>query len=91
MEMYQAGVLALDSWDKTEYLDGFGAMWVKEYAFQLARLQLAEILSKFSGAIPGPAQALQLDQQKRDKAEAKLKELDDKLFGAQWSIPLTTD
>jgi hypothetical protein len=91
MEMYQAGVLALDAWETTQSLDGFGAMWVKDYSYQLARLQLAEILSKFSGAIPGPAQALQLDQQKRDKAEAKLKEMEEKLVGAQWSIPVNTD
>lgn len=91
MEMYQAGVLAMDAWDKTEDLDGFGAMWVKDYAFQLARLQLAEILSKFSGAIPGPVKDLQLDQAKRDKAEAKITEMEAKLFGAQWSVPVHTD
>ena len=91
MEIYQAGVLAMDSWDNTVGLDGFGAMWVKEYSFQLARLQLAEILSKFSGAIPGPVQNLQLDQAKRDKAEAKVTELEAKLFGAQWSVPMHHD
>jgi len=92
LDRYQAGLQYYQPYTDTRMLDRtMGAMWVKDYAFQKSRLQLAEILFKYSGAIPGPLQNLQLDNQKRDKAEAKLKELEDKLFAAQITTPIAID
>lgn len=91
LDRYQAGLQFYQPYTDTAKLDQFGALWVKDYAFQRSRLQLAEFLSKYSGAIPGPLQNLQLDQQKRDKAEAKIKELEDKLFAAQITTPVQID
>ncbi len=82
---------AYTPYDDVKTLDNFGADWVKKYAFQKSRLAYAEIMNKFSGAIPGPVKDLQLDQQKRDKAEEKIKELDEKLFAAQISTPMGVD
>jgi hypothetical protein len=68
-----------------------GAQWVKEYALEKARYLLGEVWSKFSGAIPGPLQNLQLDQGKREKAEAALQKLRDKLQGMQKSAGISID
>jgi len=88
---FQCGVTAYVPYTNVVNLDGFGADWVKQYAFQKSREKYAEIMSKFSGAIPGPVKDLQLDQQKRDKAENKIKELEDKLIAAQLSTPVSID
>jgi hypothetical protein len=90
-ERFYCGVGAYVSYTNVVNLDPYGADWVKKYALQKARLSYAEIMSKFSGAIPGPVQNLQLDQQKRDKAEAQLEKLEKELFGAQISTPLSID
>jgi hypothetical protein len=91
LDRYQAGLQWYQPYSDTKGLDQFGAKWVKDYAFQKARHQYAEILSKYSGAIPGPLQNLQFDQQRRDKAEAKLKELEEHLQAAQIFAPLDID
>jgi hypothetical protein len=46
---------------------------------------------KFSGAIPGPVQNLQLDQQKRDRADQRLKELRQELQGMARTTPVMID
>ena len=91
LDRYQAGLQWYQPYTDTPKLDQFGAKWVKDYAFQKSRMQYAEFLSKYSGAIPGPVQNLQLDQQKRDKAETKMKELEDHLEAAQIACPLQID
>lgn len=77
--------------DRTEKLDAFGARWVKEYATQRAKMTYGEILAKFSGAIPGPVKDLQLDQQKREQAQARIDLLEEQLRGAQTSCPIQVD
>lgn len=91
IERYRCGVIAYAVYDNVTQLDQFGAAWVKKYAFQKCRLAYAEIMAKFSGHIPGPIRDQQLDQQKRDKAEAKIEELDKELFAAQVSTCLGID
>lgn len=83
IERYQAGVYFYGNWKRTNDLDQFGALWVKEYALEAARFTYGEIMSKFSGAIPGPLQPLMLDQQKRSNAQARLDKLREQLKNAQ--------
>jgi hypothetical protein len=83
IERYQAGVFFYGNWKRTEDLDAFGALWVKEYALEAARYTYGEIMAKFSGAVPGPLQPLMLDQQKRNNAQARLEKLRERLVNAQ--------
>lgn len=89
--IYQCGVMYLQNYTDTINLDAYGAKWVKDYAFQRSRLTYAEIMSKYSGVIPGPIKDLQFDQAKRDKAEAALDKLLVDLKGAQWSAGMMQD
>lgn len=91
VERFHCGVVAFLNYTDVVNLDRYGADWVKKYAFQQARLAYAEIMSKFSGVIPGPVKDLQLDQGKRDKAEAKIEQLEAELKGAQLSTAVMTD
>jgi hypothetical protein len=91
IERYQAGVFFYGNWKRTEWLDQFGALWVKEYALEAARYTYGEVLAKFSGAIPGPLQPLMLDQQKRNNAQARLDKLREKLQNAQQLVPVMID
>lgn len=91
IERYQAAVFIYASYDDTKGLDAVGAQWVKEYSLEKARYLLGDVWSKYSGAIPGPVQNLQLDQQKREQANNRLKELRDQLRGMQKSTPLSID
>jgi hypothetical protein len=91
IDRWHCGVVAYTAYENVSLLDPFGAVWVKEYAFQKARHAYAEILSKFSGAIPGPVKDLQLDQGKRGEASTKITELETRLFGAQISTPIMID
>jgi len=75
----------------TETLDDFGARWVKDYALQRAKYTYGEVLSKFSGAVPGPLKDLTLDQGKREQAQTKMTTLEAELKAAQVSMPLTID
>ena len=70
-------------YEKTEDLDLMGSQWVKEYALEQARYTYGEILAKFSGAVPGPLQALVLDQQKRANAQVRLDALRLRLQNSQ--------
>ncbi len=91
IERYQAAVFFYSSYTKTQSLPPVGAQWVKDYALERARFLLGEVWAKFSGAIPGPLQNLQLDQQKRDRADQRIKELEEKLKGMQRSSPIMID
>jgi len=91
IERYQAAVFFYSSYTNTKGLPPVGAEWVREYALEKSRFLLGELWSKFSGAIPGPLQNLQLDQQKRQLANDRLKELRDQLKGMQKSAPIMID
>jgi hypothetical protein len=92
IERYHCGVILHRAYDDTTQLDDHtSANWVKDYALAKARYTYGEILSKFSGAIPGPLKDLQLDQQKRDKAEAQITKLEEQLRGMQHFAELQID
>lgn len=85
------GIQAYIPYCDVSQLDRYGADWVKKYAFQKSRLAYAEIMNKYSGAIPGPVRDLVLDQNKRDKAETQIEKLEQTLFNAQISTPMSID
>lgn len=89
--IYHCGVMWLDNYTDTLTLDSFGAKWVKDFSFQKSRHAYAEIMSKYSGVIPGPIKDLQFDSQRRDKAETEMDKLLQDLKGAQWSAGLMPD
>lgn len=91
IERYQAAIFFYSSYSRTQGLSAVGAQWVQEYALEKSRFLLGEVWSKYSGAIPGPLQNLQLDQQKRDRAEERLKEMRERLKGMQKSAPIMID
>jgi hypothetical protein len=91
LDRYMCGILCYMNWTDTQGLDQWGAQWVKDYAYQLARMAYAELMSKYSGAVPGPAQGLILDQAKRNMATEELHRLEDRLFAAQMTTPLSID
>lgn len=77
--------------ESTERLTYTGADWVKRYALAKSKLLLAEVWMKYSGAIPGPAQNIQLDQQKRQQAVDELEKLTVQLHGMQTSTAVSID
>ena len=91
LDRYHCAVTYYDNYRTTASLDAFGALWVKDYAWQKARLQYAELMSKFSGAIPGPITNMQLDAGKRDLALKEIEKLEAQLIGAQVSTPIMID
>lgn len=91
IERFHCGIVAYTTYGDTKHLDFFGADWVKNYAYQQARLMLAEVLSKYSGVVPGPIKDLQLDQGKRSEATTEIKDLKEKLFAAQISTSVQVD
>ena len=91
IERYQAGVFMYDLYKRTEDLDLMGSQWVKEYALEQARYTYGEVLAKFSGAVPGPLQALVLDQQKRGNAQARLDKLIERLHNSQLFPAISVD
>lgn len=91
IERFHAGVVIHRMYDRTEGLDAVGAMWVKEYALEKCRYLWGDVMSKFSGAIPGPMKDVQLDSQKRDKAEQRIIKLEERLQGMQLSTPISVD
>ena len=91
IQRYQCTVFYYDGAAVTESLPFTGAQWVKKYALEKARYLYGEVLSKFSGAIPGPMQSLTLDQAKRSNAEARLQKLEEQLQGMQRLTSLSVD
>lgn len=91
IDFWYCGILCYVNWDKTESLDLFGANWVRDYAFQMARHNYAELLMKYSGAVPGPVKDLQLDQGKRAEAKEQMEKLMLDLKAAQEMSPVSID
>lgn len=91
IERYHAGVFCYFPQTDPSKLNLVGADWVKRYALARSRLLLGEVWMKFSGAIPGPLQNMQLDQQKRDKAQEEIDKLMEQLKGMQTSTPALID
>lgn len=91
IERYQAGVICYWPQTDTAKLTLTGADWVKRYALAKSRLLLADVWMKFSGAIPGPLQNIQLDQSRRESAQAELDKLMEQLKGMQVTMPITVD
>lgn len=92
LDRYWCGLQWYDSYTDTVWLDQpTGTVWVKEYAFQKCRQAYAELLSKYSGAVPGPVANLQLDAGKRDLAQTQIEKLEAQLFAMQVSSPLQID
>lgn len=89
IERYQAGVFIYGNYERTEGLDQNGAQWVKEFALEQARFTYGEILAKYGNAIPAPLKDIQLDSQKRDKAEKRLDTLRERLQGMQRLTPVS--
>ena len=89
IERFQCAVFTHHTWS-FEKMPVIHANWVKRYAVQKARLAYGEALAKYSGAIPGPMQSLQLDQGKRDSAQTEIDKLETELKGMQdfatWGI-----
>ena len=91
IERYQAGVFCYWPHADTKRLTYTGADWVKRMSLASSELQLGELWMKYSGAIPGPLQNIQLDQQKRELAQAKVDKLMEQLKGMQMSTPFSID
>jgi hypothetical protein len=83
MPYYHCAVTWYGNYEKTELLNNYGALMVRDLAFQLARHGYAELLQKFSGAIPGPVQNLTLDNSKREAAKVEIDRLLAKLEASQ--------
>ena len=91
IERYMAGVFCYFNYDRTEQLTANGADWVKRYSLARAQKQLGDLWMKFSGAIPGPAQNIQLDQSRRNMAKEDLDALMTEVKGMQLSTPPMLD
>lgn len=83
VEHYNAGVICFFNYESTQSLPAIGAQWVKEYSVAKARFLQGDIWMKYSGAIPGPAQNLQLDASRRDSAAQEMEKLTLSLKGMQ--------
>jgi len=91
IERYHCGIIAHGVWSETTRLDFIGAQWVKEYATARSRRTYGEILSKYSGAIPGPVKDLVLDQGKKATAMDEIAKLEEKLFAMQDFSAISVD
>lgn len=91
IERYQAAVFIFMPHSDTKTLTAVGSQWVKEYALETSRYLYGEILAKYGNAIPGPLKDIQLDSQKREKAEARIEKLKEKLVGMSYSVPVSID
>lgn len=91
IERYMAGVICFFPYERTERLSAIGADWVKRYALARASNLLGNVWSKFSGAIPGPAQNIQLDQSRRNLAKEEIDALMAEVKGMQLSTALQLD
>lgn len=89
IERYMAGIFIYGNYERTEGLDQNGAQWVKEFALEQSRYTYGEILAKYGGAIPAPLKDIQLDNQKRDKAQLRLDKLRERLQGMQRLTPVS--
>ena len=81
--IYHCGVQFMDVWRDTTKLDAFGAKWVKDFSYETARYSYSDIMSKYSGAIPGPVRDLQFDPNKRGEAQNRIDKLMEQLKGSR--------
>jgi hypothetical protein len=88
---YRAGIIAYVPHRETEHLPEFGAIWVKEYSLALAKVMLNDVWQKFEGAIPAPGRDIKLSSRRGEKAEEKVKELEERLRASQESSPASID
>lgn len=81
LERYDASVWYMQGYtmETVPNLDPTGKTWVRDYALAKAKATYGEILEKYSGAIPGPVQNLQLDQSKSADGEQSIEKLEAKL------------
>lgn len=89
IERYGAAALCYKPWTDTVLLPGFEADWVKDYATAKAHQTHGNVFAKFGNAIPGPVQQIALDAQKRDKADEKIKNMEEELKKSQVLTPIT--
>ena len=92
IQRYHCGVLTHGYYKDTTWLPVYGAQWVKKYALAKARFEYADVMNKFSGAIPGPIKDLQLGTSQRlEDANKKIEDLEAELKSAQISTPISID
>jgi len=91
IERYHAGVMTFNSYTDTKQLRGAVALWVKRYAEAKGNKKLGDVWMKYSGAIPGPAQNLQLDAARRDQAQTEMTKLEEELKGMQQGAGISID
>ena len=91
IERYHAGVICYWPHTDTAKLSLTGADWVKRYSLARSKLLLGETWMKFSGAIPGPAQNLQLDNQRRELAQTEIDKLMEQVKGMMLTAPIMVD
>jgi hypothetical protein len=91
IERYQAALFCYWPHERTERLPMTGADWVKRYALAKSKYLLGEVWMKFSGALPGPGQNLQLDNSRRSEAKADLDALLIELKGMQLQAGISLD
>lgn len=91
IERYMCGVICYFDYTDTQQLDSVGSQWVKRYSVAKCNMLLGQQWMKFSGAIPGPVQNLQLDAQRRQVWIDEMNRLEAELKGMQRSAALTVD
>ena len=91
IERYHAGIVAYDNFSSTQELPTFEAKWVRDFALARSRYMYGDILSKFSGAIPGPIKDLTFDSKKRDDGEKQMEALLATLKASQNLTPISLD
>jgi hypothetical protein len=91
IERYMCGVICYFDVTDPRALDSVGSQWVKRYSVAKANMLLGQQWMKFSGAIPGPVQNLQLDQERRRMWTDEMNRLEAELKAMQRSAPLTVD
>lgn len=92
IQWYNCAVTWYGNYEKTEQLDSYGCLLVRDLSLQLCRHGYAETMNKFSGAIPTPVGGgLQLDSAKRDLAKTEIDRLLAKLEASQCFPSISVD
>lgn len=91
IERYHAGVTSFENFNQTQDLPPYEAKWVRDFSLARSRYLYGDILSKFSGAIPGPIKDLTLDISKKADGEKQMEALILTLKNSQYLMGITTD
>ena len=91
IERYHAGVTSFENFNRTQDLPPYEAKWVRDFSLARSRYLYGDILSKFSGAIPGPVKDLTLDVNKRADGEKQMDALMSTLKNSQYLMGITVD